>query len=530
MLYADFWRNCDSLPSLFEKVIVGIIALGISLGWLFGFYHLGLVCFSVTVRAGHAVTLGSSAPGNSCARIAILHTVCDDFQHGAAFSCVTQDYPNFHVYVLDDSVEEETRSRVDRFACEFPKLVTVLRRDGRKGFKAGNLNNCILNLNDYKYAALADSDTRLPARFLKATSQVLGASPWAAFVQAVHFSNDTGSGVGMDLGAIVQIGWKYYQPVRNQYGFPMCYGHGALLRVSGLRAIGGFPEIVSEDIALTLRLRGSGLCGITTSEVVCGEDYPRDYHTLRKRHSRWLSADLECFRMEVWPFLGKKNVGLVEKVDAVLRGLKYPLGAVCLPLVLLLGLTLFFCEGLQAVFARPVIFITVVMSLSPYIPFALELAGDPGRLLRTVSRLTAVYWSNSFLITFRTLEALLLRKAEFRVTGARRKMSSPSRGRLWRIGSIDEAGYPALGVFEAVTALLLGALGLGNGDGVSLGLGAALALGPLIMWYGWDHSVARVLMHAPLAVVATSSLLFLISGSGSAASLLVLASLPILLF
>lgn len=530
ILWLDFFQSFHILNSAFSKISAGLITLFIDLGWLYGFYHIGILTFGLFSSKSSLKHSISSSAYDLSPPIAILYTVCDDFQYEAAFSCVGQEYPHFHVYILDDSSGDETKETVDTFRRDFEKTVSVIRRHNRQGYKAGNLNNALSKISEqYEYIALVDSDTHLPHEFLKKTAQLLDANPFASFVQTLHVVNSHNQEkFAKDLGDIVRIGWNYYQLVRNTCGFPMCYGHGALIRFKALKAVGGFPEIVSEDIALTLRLRGLGFLGFFTSDAICGEDYPNDYHTFRKRLSRWVPADLECFRKELFPFLFINNVTLVEKLDALFRGLKVPLASLFLPLSVIIGFLTSFCgSNWDHFFTLPTLLITLLTSLAPYYCFILDMWDRPNRLFLFLSCLTTVYCSCSFLFLVRAIEALTSGKAQFHVSGAKYEKVSLSNS-LKHIFTMDATGYPLLGVFEIFIGGFLIIWGVYSMNFVLIGIAVALALAPAIYAFGWNNRFVSQLVYIPFIfiILGIASSCFW----GSEAQCLVLAGFSILLF
>ncbi|MCB0566389.1 MAG: glycosyltransferase, partial [Phaeodactylibacter sp.] len=114
----------------------------IDFAWLYGLYNLGVIFFAIGHRwLGHKpeAALACSELLDHPA-VAILYTTCNDFVEESVLSCVRQDYPNYTVYMLDDSSSPEHQGKVDAFAARYPELVTVVRRPNREGFKAGNMN------------------------------------------------------------------------------------------------------------------------------------------------------------------------------------------------------------------------------------------------------------------------------------------------------------------------------------------------------------------------------------------------------
>lgn len=533
VLWTDLGRSLHLLDSALDKAVAILLTLFIALGWLYGAYHLGILAFTLLrsrswIHGERERLAPDMRPANP---IAILHTVCDDFQSRAIASCIAQDYPEFHVYLLDDSSTAEMRREVDAYSARFPGLVTVLRRENRRGYKAGNLNHALALLPEsYQYVALADSDTRFPSDFLQKTACLLDEDRSAAFVQALHVANASQQHkLAQDLGDIVRIGWNYYQLVRNEYGFPVCYGHGALLRVDALKAVGGFPELVSEDVALTLRLRTLGFWGFFTANVICGEDYPDDYHTFRKRFSRWVSADLECFREALPSFLLSRNVSLAEKVDATLRGLKVPLAASFLPFSAALSLFLALSPGASTLLSPFTIGLTVLMAMAGYYCFVVDKIRRPISLFSLVSRLTAVYISSSLLLTMRTVETLISGQADFYVTGAKYEKVS-AHALSTQLLAADETGYPFLGFLELSVGLLLIVLGIYDTNLVLVGIAAALLFAPAAYSLGWQHRGVRIVAHGPFLSIILGILLACFSGEVSQAQCLTLACLSILLF
>ena len=79
-------------------------------------------------------------------RFLLLYCTCNDFNAEALSACMKQKYKNFRTLILDDSSDEEYRVRIDRFAAE--RGIEVIRRADKKGFKAGNLNNCLSGRTD----------------------------------------------------------------------------------------------------------------------------------------------------------------------------------------------------------------------------------------------------------------------------------------------------------------------------------------------------------------------------------------------
>jgi cellulose synthase/poly-beta-1,6-N-acetylglucosamine synthase-like glycosyltransferase len=143
------------------------------------------------------------------------------------------------------------------------------------------------------------------------------ADPALAFVQAKQRAVACpGNSFSADLSLGIDCLWDYL-PLKNQFGLAPCFGHGVVIRRSALEAVGGFPEIVSEDLALTTMLREAGYFGVVASDIVCGEGVPRHLNQYRRRYEKWCVGIIEFARLYLRSFLRNKRIPLVEKLDLV---------------------------------------------------------------------------------------------------------------------------------------------------------------------------------------------------------------------
>jgi hypothetical protein len=82
------------------------------LAWLYGLYNVGIVAVaflhkrSVQERSPDIFSPATEAPP----AVAVLYTTCNDFVERSALSCVALSYPDYHVYILDDSSEPGARA------------------------------------------------------------------------------------------------------------------------------------------------------------------------------------------------------------------------------------------------------------------------------------------------------------------------------------------------------------------------------------------------------------------------------------
>ena len=118
---------------LMAKLMVVLYVLLSNLLWLYTCYHLVIVGYSY-IYPYAARTPRQGSPFHATPAVALLYTTCNDFQEAAAQAHLTLDYPNYHLFLLDDSNRHDYRARVDAFAQQHPNRVTVIRRGARVGF------------------------------------------------------------------------------------------------------------------------------------------------------------------------------------------------------------------------------------------------------------------------------------------------------------------------------------------------------------------------------------------------------------
>ena len=541
------WSLLDLARSPFSWGATLFFIVFTAVAWLYGFYNLGVVIFARIYRLQQRQTeptipaLPASPPA-----VAILYTTCNDFVETSANSCVAQDYPNFTVYILDDSSDPGYKLRIDRYAARYPKRVRVVRRGHRTGYKAGNINHGLAHAATQEpLFALVDADEILKRDFLRRIVPHLLADDRCGFVQANHQCNaERASPLGAALGKGIDIHWRWYHPLRNRYGFVMLLGHGAVVRRSCWKQIGGFPHVVSEDLAFALRIREHGWRGHFAEDVVCYEDFPSTIRAFRVRHMKWTRGTCELLFKEMWWMIRSRKISLVEKLDVLFPTLNLPLSLFYFlfvldanfvlptlfgrphPLTVSLGSTHFILPGWQlhpafgVLNGRDFFLITLLTLLSPILCFLIELAPRPGELFRFLSRSTTVYGALAPLSAAGVIFYFATGKAEFHVTAdqtntGRLKTSASGLGRAerFRLGLLrllfgSHPDHPAIQSFEILCGVVLGLTCLRLFQISFLGIAIAYVLLPLLHHVSWEHPLMQRLIYIPF--------LFILGGLGLA--------------
>jgi len=490
----------------------------IPIAWLYGIYNLSVVLFAIINKVQGEV---AQPLAKADTLVAVLYTTCNDFVATSAMSCANLDYEHYTVYILDDSSDEGVKAEIDKFARRFDH-VQVVRRANREGFKAGNLNNALENVVREPLFVIADSDEILPRDFLTTLVPRINADPKCGFIQANHRCVQRGTKLQRDMCRGVDVHWKWYQPLRNRYGFVMFLGHGALLRRSCWQQVGGFPEVVSEDLAYAIAIREQGYYGTFASDVTCFEEFPETVRAFRVRHVKWTRGTCEFLHRYGVDLLRSRRMPWSEKLDILFPTANLPitffffiymiLAAIVLPLTIGERSILTF-EALGRAFEIPVMLmpakmnvlytwdffaITVCALVSPILCFVLDMWKTPLRLFRFLTHSTALYAALAPLSTISVLGYAFTRRARFLVTGDIKEKQRA--GGFWNDTHPDSLIVQR---FEWFAAMVFGIGALASFQIALFGIAVAYGLMAVMHASDWGRPGLQTMAWIPFSFIAT---------------------------
>lgn len=391
------------------------------LSWIFGLYYL--IVAAIAARRANSAAIREPAAIRD--RVAILYPTMNDFSRQAALSCIYQDYQFCDIFLCDDSTAATSRAQVDSFHKEFPQRSTVLRRPAQTGFKAGNLNHCLKQICDtYSFFVVNDADGILPSNFISAAILDFE-DDRVGFVQTRQATQVSDTAFGRWLDAIAQVHWSTIVPFSAKFGFLMFHGHGGIVRTAAWSAIGGFPEVVSEDLAMSTEMRRFGYRGVLSEGIVCSEEFPQSFAAFARRQLKYCTGTFEHLLRYMWPFLAAREVPWYEKVDRMLAT------AIMLSPVLLLIATIALTviglgtgahrdAELYAVgSSKPHLLMWCAIAgwLAPLIPALVAMWRIPARLLRYIAACMCVHIAMTPALAAGLVRTIILGRAEFPVTG-----------------------------------------------------------------------------------------------------------------
>jgi cellulose synthase/poly-beta-1,6-N-acetylglucosamine synthase-like glycosyltransferase len=510
------WQLIKHQDAFLDQLALSVFFLIIILFCLFGVYYSFLYLFYLIGKIAPSLERSTFVVPPA---VAILYLVKNDFRKQAAMACFSQKYPRFHTFILDDSTNDVQVELIDHFEKEHPDA-TVIRRPKAQGFKAGNLNYALLNIpEDFEYIAIIDSDEIMPDNFLETCMSYFPANPNLAFVQAQHRSyREEKTLFARDVALINDIHWKYLVSPKNKYGFTMFYGHGAVFKRQCLKSVGGFPEIVSEDLAVSALLRKKGYYGYTSADVICYEETPQTYIQYRKRQEKWVRGTAEFIKKHLWGILTSCQVSWYEKLDIIIGNLCLFM-PVFLFLLLCLGgivLPLMFTSETKIYFSLPFVsmgfhyhyfgienqfvqvwtwrfFVPILLSIViHYVPVLWEYRRAPWKIFRHLKTSFVVSSGLTLFGFIGFIGGLLSKTVFFATTGDR--LDQPKHGG-WVNGYISdrtstfllELAFGAVLIFSAALTFNIWLLPSGT----------AFLLSYLIYRYHWNNSWIQRIIGVP---------------------------------
>lgn len=247
------------------------------------------------------------------------------------------DWPadRLQIQVLDDSTDE-TSGIVDgrvKHWKENGKTIEVVRRGGRRGYKAGALAAGLERATG-EFVAIFDADFLPPRDFLRRT---LGSfrDPAVGMVQARWgFVNAEHSWLTRAQAVSLGAHFRIEQQVRSSRGLFFNFnGTAGVWRRAAIDSAGGWrADTVTEDLDLSYRAQLAGWRFVYLDDVVVPSEVPVTLGALRAQQHRWAKGSMQTARRTL-PRLWRAALPVRVKLEAtthLLGNLGWLLGAILL--------------------------------------------------------------------------------------------------------------------------------------------------------------------------------------------------------
>jgi len=312
----------------------------------------------------------------------------------------------------------------------------------------------------------------------------------------------------------------------------MLLGHGALVRRQTWLDAGGFPELVSEDLAFALRAREAGWRGRFAEDVVCYEEFPEDVRAFRVRHMKWTRGTCEFLVRETGRLLRSRRVTWVEKLDILLPTLNLPLSFLFFLFVLDANIVLTSLYGdiatmtwvigghpwlvpvlrldpaFEVLDRADLYVVTLIALVSPVLCFVIDMARHPRRLWSFLAQSTALYGALGPLSSIGVVLFALTRRAVFHVTADKgrpetrgSRIAGRVRSSLLEFARRSHPDDPLVQGIELICGAVLVSLACATVQLPFLGLALGYLMLPILHHVPWDCRPVRMAIQVPLALI-----------------------------
>lgn len=234
------------------------------------------------------------------------------------------DYPRdrFEIQLLDDSTDETTFivGRIVEKYLEQGYDIKILRRNNRKGYKAGALQEGLATAKG-EFVAIFDADFIVPRRFLKVTLPYFKSKNKVGAVQTRwgHLNKDYSL---LTLGQAVALDGHFYieQKLRADNGYFINFnGTCGIWRKQAIYDAGGWEsDTLTEDLDLSYRAQLKDWKIVFVRDMVVPGEVPVDFNGFRAQQSRWTKGAFETAR-KLLKTVMKSKLSLKVKYEAFIH-------------------------------------------------------------------------------------------------------------------------------------------------------------------------------------------------------------------
>jgi len=235
------------------------------------------------------------------------------------------DYPRdrLEIQILDDSSDDTTRLARARADLHRQRGVNVqvLRRDDRRGFKAGALT-WGLSRAQGEFVTVFDADFCPRPDFLRQTIPHFLANPSLGMVQTRwSYLNADYSPLTKTQAMMLDGHFVVEQTGRNRSGLLMSFnGSGGVWRRRCIEEVGGWQaDTLCEDLDLSYRAQLAGWQCRYLPAVDAPAEVPPQIAAFKRQQSRWAQGSVQALRKLLGPILRSRDLRWEQKVMGLLH-------------------------------------------------------------------------------------------------------------------------------------------------------------------------------------------------------------------
>ena len=349
-------------------------------------------------------------------------------------ACKANDYPDFEVFLLDDSTDESLRNANMRL-CE-QHGATFIYRGHRRGFKAGAINDAMHTLNEEtKYVLVVDADHAVKPQILSNVVPILEQKRTVSFLQIPqYFIANNGDAISNCFSYQQHIFNKHICRGLHVRNSVLLTGSNTLYRLDHLKEIGGMSEsCITEDVATTFVYNIKGYTGVFLDRVYAEGASPPTLSAYYTQQTRWAYGNTHHLKTVFLRFLqDPRALTPYQWLGYFLNGTNYFFGPMSLILLLFPATILLFNIRIASI-TFPSIFVG-------FLVFELFSQFTSGMLERKyhamdLFKAQAIFTGVSLIYTRAVLYAILGKKMGFSVT-PKIVQRSEKRSMNWLIGGL----------------------------------------------------------------------------------------------
>ena len=436
--------------------------------------------------------------------IAVMLCTRDDWIPEVGHNCLDVLRIEDHLFICDDSESIEFKNRVEDFSKEHKERCTLVRRNNLKGWKAGNLNNCLRVIpGSFKYFIVVDHDNIISKDMIKIADSTLSCDPTIGFLQfRSKINNLIPTKFNEDLSFSIEAIWILLS-VRMIYGFRFNVGHVVAFNRDAVLKVNGFPEnILTEDLAITIKLLAAGYKTSYCMFTEGSETVPISYARYRARYCRWCIGTVQSWLSKDALLFHKRN-SLHISADGLLlaANLLYAFPVAILLIELSIVSPIVISPSVYGGGGAALKLLTLLSLICPNIPMVMA-QKTLVKALRAVPIQMAIYFSLIVPVVVSVLASFIFNRFIFENTGneklERQKHDVFSPNGIGTI--IIEV---AISVFLIINIFTIGPFGIVFLSGILTGIA--------FIMFDWNSNIIKLMKYLPFIVFLTSAVVIFVS-------------------
>jgi cellulose synthase/poly-beta-1,6-N-acetylglucosamine synthase-like glycosyltransferase len=231
-------------------------------------------------------------------------------------SCLKFDYPKdkYEIIVVDDSNDDTTSKALDEL--KKTEDFRVIRRESRRGFKAGALNDA-LKESSGDVIVIFDSDYQMETDYLKRVVQPFLEDGSVSFVQTRWGYLNPRKSV---MSRIAMMSYNAFHrcsmPVKEKLGTSIFCGTGGAIKKDVIMSAGAWNESsIGEDIDLTIRILCKGYKQVYLPYVKARGEVPETFKAYMKQQQRWAYGTTKAAKDYLGKIMSSEILTKKQKID-----------------------------------------------------------------------------------------------------------------------------------------------------------------------------------------------------------------------